>query len=342
MKAAILRGPHRVEFGNRPDPVPQAGEALVRVKAAGICGSDLHIYRHGGFGDIVVDDLVQGHEPAGEVVALGAGVKHLKTGDRVAIEPGIYCGCCEPCLTGRPNICPDVKYLSARSVDGAFCEYLSRPEHTLLKLPESLTFEEGALLEPLAVSIHAVRASRLRLGDHVAIVGAGSIGLTLLQAARCAGATRVYVFDRLDHRLDFARKLGADEVGNVDAIDPLEALSEWTQGRLCDRVFEAAGQLDSYSLAVRMPALGGTVVLVGLCAEEVSLPLGRARLGEVSILSLRREAHAYKAAMELVESGRVDVQSLISHRFPLDRIGEAMEVAESYTDRAVKVMVNPA
>jgi len=341
MKAAILRGPHRVEFGERPDPSPQPGEALVRVRAVGICGSDLHIYRHGGFGDIVVDDLVQGHEPAGEVVAVGAGVKHIKTGDRVAIEPGIYCGCCEPCLTGRPNICPDVKYLSARSVDGAFCEYLARPEHTLLALPDSLSYEEGALLEPLAVSIHAVRASGLRIGDHVAIVGAGSIGLTLLQAARCAGATRVYVFDRLEHRLEAARRLGADEVGNVDEIDPLEALSDWTKGRLCDRVFEAAGQLDSYALSVRMPALGGTVVLVGLCAEEVSLPLGRVRLGEVNILSLRREAHAYRAAMELVVSGRIDLKSLVTHRFPLNRIAEAMEVAASYTDEAVKVVVNP-
>jgi L-iditol 2-dehydrogenase len=341
MKAAILRGPNRVEFGERPDPVPQVGEALVQVRAVGICGSDLHIYRHGGFGDIVVDDLVQGHEPAGEVVAVGAGVQHLKPGDRVAIEPGIYCGCCEPCLNGRPNICPDVKYLSARHVDGAFCEYLARPEKTLLKLPENLSFEEGALLEPLAVSIHAVRTAGLRLGDHVAIVGAGSIGLTLLQAARCAGATRVYVFDRLDHRLTVAKKLGADEVGNVDRIDPLEALSDWTNGRLCDRVFEAGGQPESYALAVNMPALGGTVVLVGLCAEEVSLPLGRVRLGEVNILSLRREAHAYKAAMELVESGRIDVKGLISHRFPLERIGEAMAVAGSYRDNAVKVLVNP-
>jgi len=341
MKAAILRGPRRVEFGNRPDPSPRAGEVLVRVNAVGICGSDLHIYRDGGFGDIVVDDLVQGHEPAGEVVAVGAGVKRLKTGDRVAIEPGIYCGCCEPCLTGRPNICPDVRYLSARSIDGAFCEYLSRPEHTLLTLPDSLSFEEGALLEPLSVSIHAVRASRLRIGDHVAVVGAGSIGLTLLQAARCAGATRVYVFDRLEHRLEAAKRLGADEVGNVDEINPLEALSEWTKGRLCDRVFEAGGAADSYSLALKMPALGGTIVLVGLCAEEVSLPLGRVRLGEVNILSLRREAHAYKAAMELVESGRIDVKSLVSHRFPLHRISEAMEVAASYSDGAVKVIVNP-
>ena len=341
MKAAILRGPHQVEIGHRADPEPRPDEALVKVKAVGICGSDLHIYRHGGFGDITVDDLVLGHEPAGEVVAVGAEVEHLKPSDRVAIEPGIHCGYCEPCRTGRPNICPNVKFLSARFVDGAFCEYLSRPGNTLVTLPDSLTFEEGALLEPLAVSIHAVRASNLRLGDHAVIIGAGSIGLTLLQAARCAGATRIYVFDRLDHRLDVATRLGADEVGNIDRIDPLGALSDWTHGRLCDRVFEAAGTPESYSLAVRMPALGGSVVLVGLCAADVSLPLERVHLGEVNIVTLRRQAHAYKAAMELVESGRIDVKSLVSHRFPLDRAGEAMEVAASYSDSAVKVIINP-
>jgi L-iditol 2-dehydrogenase len=341
MKAAILRGPRQVEFGTRPDPKPQPGEVLVQVKAVGICGSDLHIYRHGGFGNILVDDLVQGHEPAGVVVELGPEVKRLKIGDRVAIEPGIYCGSCEPCLTGRPNICPNVKYLSAQSVDGAFCEYLARPENRLLTLPDRLSFEEGALLEPLAVGVHAVRAGKLRLGDHVVILGAGSIGLTILQAARCAGATKIYVFDRLDHRLEVAKKLGADGVANIDHVDPLDALKEWTQGRLCDLVFEAAGQPESFSLAVRMPALGGTVVLVGLCAGEVSLPLDRARLGEVSILSLRREAHAYKAALELVQSGRIDVQSLVTHRLPLSRTGEAMEIASSYRDRAVKVIVNP-
>jgi len=341
MKAAILRGPRQVEFGNRADPIPAPGEVLVQVKAVGICGSDLHVYRHGGFGNIVVNDLVQGHEPAAVVAELGPGVKHLKIGDRVAVEPGIYCGCCEPCLTGRPNICPNVKYLSAQSVDGAFCEYLSRPESRLMALPESLSFEEGAMLEPLAVGVHAVRASNLRLGDHVVILGAGSIGLTILQAARCAGATKIYVFDRLDYRLEVAKKMGADAVANIDQADPLEMLREWTRGRLCDRVFEAAGQPESFSLAVRMPALGGTVVLVGLCAGEVSLPLDRARLGEVNILSLRREAHAYKAALELVESGRIDVKSLVTHRFPLDRTGEAMEVAASYAEHAVKVIVNP-
>jgi L-iditol 2-dehydrogenase len=135
--------------------------------------------------------------------------------------------------------------------------------------------------------------------------------------------------------------LGADEVANIENGDPLEILKDWTHGRLCDRVFEAAGQHDSFSLAVRMPALGGTVVLVGLCAGDVSLPLEWARLGEINILSLRREAHAYKAALELVESGRIDVKGLITHRFPIERVGEAMEIAESYKDNAVKVVVNP-
>ena len=341
MKAAILKGPRRVEFGTRPDPVLQPDEALVEVKAVGICGSDLHVYRHGGFGDFVVDDLVQGHEPAGVVIETGSTVRHLKAGDRVAIEPGIYCGCCEPCRTGRPNICPNVKYLSARTVDGAFCEYLARPAETLVKLPDSLSFEDGAMLEPLAVAVHSMRASGLRLGDHVAILGAGSIGLCLLQAARCAGATRVYVFDRLDYRLEAARRLGADEVANTESVAPLEALADWTRGRLCDRVFEAAGTPETFHQAMQLPALGGTVVLVGLCAGDIALPFERARAGEVNIVTLRREAHAYRAALELVEAGRADVRSFITHRFPLARTGEAMETAASYLDQAIKVIVNP-
>lgn len=341
MKAAILKGPRHVEFGTRPDPVPQPGEVLVEVKAVGICGSDLHVYRHGGFGDIVVDDLVQGHEPAGVVVGLGRGATRFKVGDRVAIEPGIHCGCCEPCRTGRPNICPNVKYLSARTVDGAFCEYLARPENTLVKLPDNLSSEQGAMLEPLAIAVHTIRASGLRLGDHVAIIGAGSIGLCILQAARLAGATRVYVFDRLDWRLEVAQRLGADEVANVDSVDPLEALETWTNGRLCDRVFEAAGTPETFHQSMQLPALGGTVVLVGLCAGDIALPFERARAGEVNVVVLRREAHAYRAALELVDAGRADVTSFITHRFPLARTGEAMEIAASYLDNAVKVIVNP-
>lgn len=340
MKAVKLykAGDLRIEEMPRPEPKP--GEVLVRIKAVGVCGSDVHYFKDGRIGDTIIrSPIILGHEPAGVIEAVGEGVAQFKAGDRVAVDPALSCGVCEWCIEGNPNLCPDVRFFASPPVDGAFREFLTHPAHAVFKLPESLSFADGAMLEPLGVAIHAADLGKIRTGYSAAILGVGSIGLCVLQLARLGGATEIFVTDLIDSRLDLAQHLGADVAVHADD-DPVGRIWELTGGRGVDVVFEAAGALETPQQAMELLKPGGTLVLIGICPEDrIPLKASAARRKGITIRMVRRMKHVYPRAIRLAERNMVDLKCLVTHHYPLERIAEAFDVVGEYKDNVVKAII---
>jgi len=341
MRAAFLHkiGDIRLEEVSIP-ALDSADQVLVQIKAVGICGSDLHYYEHGRIGPYVVEQpLILGHEAAGEVVQVGEQVTGIEPGDRVAIEPGRTCGQCEFCKTGRYNLCRDVIFLGTPPVHGAFCEYVAWPANFLFKLPEQMSYEEGAMMEPLAVGMHAARLSSISLGDSVAVLGAGPIGLVSLQAAAAAGATLTVATDLIPSRLQMARQLGATHAldANNDVVD---AVMELTEGRGVDVVIDCVGLAATMDQAISMVRRGGHIQAVGLAQDTIDqFPLFDIINKEASLAGTFRYANCYPSAIAATVAGKVDVKSLITHRFPLAEIPEAMAWVAENKHQVIKAVI---
>ncbi|MFC4041297.1 zinc-binding dehydrogenase [Dactylosporangium siamense] len=314
--AMRLHGVGDLRCAAEPRPVPGDGMSLVRVTAVGICGSDLHWFSHGGIGDAQLrQPVVPGHEFAGVVEG---GPLH---GRRVAVDPAIPCTRCEHCRAGHGNLCPQVRFAGHGELDGALREWIAWPTELLHPLPDGLSDADGAMLEPLGVAIHAVGLGHLRLGGSVAVVGCGPIGLLLVQLARVAGATRVLAVDRLEHRVAAARRYGADQAMLDTGADVLD-------GADVDVAFEVAGNDDAVRTSVRAARPGGRVVLVGIPDEDqTTFPAGPARRKGLTLALSRRMHEVYPRAIDLVRSGRIDVGSLVTHRFTLLDSAEAFQTA---------------
>jgi L-iditol 2-dehydrogenase len=343
MRVARLYAAHDLRIEESPVPRPGPAEALLRVAAVGVCGSDLHYYREGGIGDeIVKHPLVMGHEFSAVVEELSEPVAGLKVGDLVAVEPGRNCGHCEFCGKGDPNLCLNLRFCGSPGIDGALAEFLTYPARLLFPLPPTLSAEEGALLEPLGVAIHAVDLANFRVAPTVAVLGCGPIGLLIVQVARLAGARWIVASDPLAYRREFALRCGADLVLDPQAGDVVAAVSEATQGRGVDVAFEAAGEIDTPQQAVTLARRGGHVMLVGIPPED-KLPLtpSTARRKGLTLRFVRRMKHTYPRAITLVEQGRLDLRSLITHHFPLERIVEALELVDAYADGVIKAIIKP-
>jgi len=347
MYAARLHGSNDIRIEKIPaPPMPGQGEALLKVEATGICGSDLHTYLDARVGDIQLESpLVLGHEFAGSVVELGRDAtdendEPLATGQCVAVDPATPCHRCEFCERGHPNLCRRLHFCGLWPEDGSLQEYMVVPARSCVPLPTGMTCEEGALLEPLGVAIHAVNLAHLRVEESVAILGAGPIGLLTLKVALLSGAHPIIVTDRFDWRLDRARLFGADQVVRIDEKNPVEAIMDLTRGRGVDVVFEAAWGGAAAEAAIEIAALGGRIILVGIPTESmVTLPAAPARRKGLTVRFARRMKHTYCRAVPLVASGRVKVFDLISHRFPLTEADKAFALNAAYRDRVVKVVV---
>ncbi len=305
MKVARLHSAGDVRLHDEPTPTPGPGETLVRVTAVGLCGSDLHWFSEAGIGDARVSrPLVLGHEFAGVT----------ETGQRVAVDPAIPCEACEFCREGHPNLCTALHFAGHGTDDGGLREALAWPIRCLHPIPDSLSDADGAMLEPLGVALHAVDLGKLRAGMRVGVFGCGPIGLLLLQVARAAGATEVLVTEPLAYRLDAARRWGAEE---------------WKPGQEVDVAFECAGENDAVEDAVAAAKPGGRVILVGIPADDrTTFSASVARRKGLTLKLSRRMKHMYPRAIRLVESGRVDVRSLVTHCFPLEKITEAFAAAQ--------------
>ena len=264
MKTAVMLGIGKMGFEEREIPVPKDNEVLVKLEYVGICGSDLHYYETGAIGDYVVEPpFVLGHEPGGTVVEVGKNVKHLKAGDRVALEPGKTCGHCEFCKTGNYNLCPDVVFFATPPVDGVFQEYVAHEADLCFKLPDNVSTMEGALIEPLAVGFHAAMQGGARAGQTAVVMGAGCIGLVTMMALKAMGVSRVYVVDIMEKRLEKALELGADGVIHAGQLDAVEELRKLTNGNGSDLVVETAGTQVTTVQAIHMAKKGAVIVLVG-------------------------------------------------------------------------------
>ena len=309
MKTIRLHAPNDLRQHDEPMPKPVSGEALVRVKAVGICGSDLHWFGEAGIGDAKLKKpLILGHEFAG-VIAEGS-----RQGQRVAVDPAVPCHTCEFCQQGNPNLCEHMRFAGHGAEDGALREYIAWPDECLFPLPDALTEADGVMLEPLGVAIHAVNLAHLRVGMSVGVFGCGPIGLLVIQMARLAGAADVLVTEPLSHRLEAALNLGA---------------REWNSGREVNVAFESAGENGAVETAFTAVKPGGRVILAGIPADDhTSFPASAARRKGLTIKLVRRMKFTYPRAIQLVESGKVNVRSLVSHQFPLEQTQQAFTVAQ--------------
>lgn len=308
MKVLRLHAPGDLRLHDEPEPPTGSGGTLLRVRAVGLCGSDLLWFGTGGIGDAVLErPLVLGHEFAA-VIAEGP-----RRGTRVAVDPAIPCHACPYCLQGNPNLCARLRFAGHGEVDGALQEYLSWPEECLFPLPDSLSDAEGAMLEPLGVALHAMDLARLPVGGRVGVFGCGPIGLLLIQLARLAGADQVFAAEPLPHRLEAAQRLGAQK---------------WEAGREVDVALEAAGEDDAVAKAVQALRPGGLLLLIGIPPRDrTTFPAALARRKGLTMKLVRRMKFSYPRAIRLVESRRVDVRSLITHSFPLEQAQTAFEIA---------------
>lgn len=339
MRAAALAEIGRVALIDAPVPQPGAGEVLVRLRAVGICGSDVHYYVDGRIGDAVVQmPFVLGHEPAGEVVALGSGVTELAVGQRVALEPALSCGHCEPCLTGRPNVCPQVRFLGSPPIPGVYEEYHLFAAHQCVPIGDNISYEAAATLEPMGVGLHAVNLARVRPGDRIAIMGCGPVGLLTAMAARVAGASFIAMTDPIPARRAFAAQHVADLVVDPCADGALEAMRA-AAGQI-DIAFEAVGVQEAIDDATMIVKPGGTAVIIGIPAvERISLSAHPLRRKELNLIMARRANFDLEPCIRLMERGLIDPSIIVTHRFPLDRLAEGMELVHHYRDGVVKAMV---
>ncbi len=332
MKVARLHGTRDVRIHEEMRPAPGPREALVRVEAVGLCGSDLHWFEEGGIGGTTTArPVVPGHEFAGRT----------EEGRLVAVDPAVSCGECPLCLDGHPNLCPSVRFAGYGTQDGAMREWMAWPKHCLVPLPEGFTAVDGAMLEPLGVALHAVDLAHLRTAVSVGVFGCGPIGLFAVQVARLAGATRVVATDLATrpHRLEAARALGAEVFPAEDAREA-RAIRDAVGGLGLDVAIEAAGAAAAIDAAVETARPGGRVVLAGIqTAERTSFPASAARRKGLTIVLVRRMKHVYPRAIALAATGRVDLRCVVTHRFPLAEAGRAFAVAAAR--EGLKVIVEP-
>jgi len=344
MKAVYLHGPGDLRLHEEPIPsIAAPDEALIQVAAVGICGSDCHYYQRGRIGPFVVEEpLILGHECSGTVVEVGAEVKHLRPGDRVAIEPGIPCRRCRRCKEGRYNICEnEVIFMGTPPWQGAFREYLTWPADFVYNLPEGVSLEDGAMVEPLAVGVHACRRGGIRPGQSAAVIGAGPIGLLAAQAAAAYGAHPVVITDVFPFRLELAGKMGAAPL-DAQQEDVVERVRALTDGKGADVVIETAGTLATIHQATAMVRTGGVVVLVGLPPEdEGPMPVMDQIAREYDVRTVFRYANCYPPALSLIAAGGIGLAPLRTHEFPLARSEEAIRQVIEHKGETVKVLVRP-
>ena len=341
MKTAVMEGIGKMGFEERSIPRPKADEVLVKLDYVGICGSDLHYYETGAIGDYVVKPpFVLGHEPGGVVVEVGENVRHLKTGDRVALEPGKTCGHCEFCKEGKYNLCPDVVFFATPPVDGVFQEYVAHEANLCFKLPDNVSTLEGALIEPLAVGFHAAIQGDAHLGQKAVVMGAGCIGLVTMMALKARGVSQVYVVDIMEKRLEKALELGADGVINGAQEDVEKRALELTDGKGMDLVVETAGTEITTRQAIRIAKKGSNIVLVGYGKTgEMTLPMSLVLDKELTFKTVFRYRHIYPLAIDAVASGKVNLKGIVTDIFPLDEAQKAMDYSVNNKADIVKAVI---
>jgi len=341
MKAAVLHDVRDIRVEEVKKPEIAEDEVLIEVKAAGICGTDLHFYK----GEWKVDmPIIPGHEFSGVIAEVGENVDGFKIGEHVVAEPNITCGSCYFCLMSERNFfCENLKAVGV-TVNGAFAEYLKIKGRNLYRIPENLSFEEAALIEPLACCIRGLDNVGIKAGESVLIVGAGPIGLLLMQLVRNFGASMIIQTDLEDYRLEKALELGADHVINVSKEDPIKVIKELTGGYGVDVAIEAVGSPKAITQAVEAVRKGGRVNIFGVSPQDAVWQVKPFDLysKELTITTSYRSPYTFQRAVKMASSGRLKLKPLISHIFPLEKIAEAFEILDKKLDNVMKVILKPS
>ncbi len=343
MRDLKLVKPGVFEIFDSEVPQPGPGEVLVRSEAVGVCGSDIHAYQDGGIGDSKIPfPFTLGHETTGTVMGLGEGASAPKVGTKVTIEPGLNCGVCEWCQKGHPNICPNIRFHGSPPVEGTYREYFTHPAHLCIPLPRGMSVEDGVMLEPLAIGVHAIRLMKMEPGASVGVLGCGPVGLLCLAVARACGAGKIYAADLHDYRLEIAKKYGADVTINAADDNPADAVNETTNGRGVDLVIEATTDPTAPDTGLHMMAIGGSLAVIGIVSEKaVSFDTHVARRKAATVKWVRRSKFGVHEAIEFAASGRIPVDGLVTHVFPLAETHSAFEMVEAYSHKVFKAVVEP-
>ena len=334
---AMVETAGKITWAERELPPLEAGQVLIKTKAVSICGSDLHTFK--GKHPFAPLPAALGHELAGEVVELGPEVRNIALGDRVVLEPVIVCGRCAFCRQGSYNLCQNISFHHRRG-QGAFTPYFAAHENWVHKLPAEVSYEQGALLEPLAVAVHAANRAQIQLGQSVAVMGGGSIGLMIMRLCVARGAGQVFVVDLRDFSLQTALSLGASQAVNAGDADPVETIMQATGGLGVDAAFEAVGAQATLLQALKVLKKGGRAVLAGLNSNpEVSIPSNIFVSKEITVSGTQGYCWDFQTALKLLAFKRFDLDPFITHTFMLDELAKGFELLQDPDNRAVKVII---
>ena len=342
MRAAVWYKPRymRIEEVKKPEVWPD--EVLIKIKYCGICGTDLHVFT----GEVptewvgITPPVILGHEFSGEVAEVGKNVSGIEVGDRVSVDPMYGCGNCAPCRRGDIKQCLMMKTIGY-SVNGGFAEYCKANCALVYKLPSNVSFEEGALTEPVSCAYHTIERAEIQLGTSVAVLGSGPVGLLLLQLAKAAGASPLIATDVVPSKLELAKKLGADIVLNPKEVDLTKEIKDITNGNGVDVCIEAVGRGETYEQAVNLVGIGGRAILMGFCSEgtTINLDTWELMLREITIKLSRENPFTFTKAINAIKSGHVDAKALISHVFPLEKILDGFESQNKEPGKTFKVLI---
>lgn len=317
-------------------------DVLVKMARVGVCGSDVHYFAEGGIGSQRVEyPWTVGHEGAGTVTEVGAAVTRVRPGDRVAIDPAQPCGACDQCVAGRPHTCRNLNFLGCPGqIEGCLAEYLALPEQSCYPIPDGMTFDEAAIVEPLSIGIYALTLSVPMPGATVGILGAGPIGLSVLLPAKAQGAGRVYMTDKINARLTVALRAGADWVGNPDINNVIGAITE-CEPELLDVVFECSGEQEAMDQGVQLLKPGGKLLLIGIpgAQNRVSFDINLLRRKEICIQNVRRQNNCVQRAIDMIARKEIDVSAMVTHHFPFAQSQEAFDLVTDYRDGVVKAII---
>ena len=343
MKAMMLTGIRQMEMKNIPEPVlVKPYDVKLRMSVVGICGSDIHYYTQGNIGSQKVKfPFTVGHEGAGVVVEVGPSVKTVKPGDLVAIEPAMPCWECDQCLAGRHHTCRNLKFLGCPDqAEGCLMEYIVMPEENCSLLSGKLTPDHGSISEPLAIGVYAVKKSGGVKGLKIGILGYGPIGMSVMLAAKAQGADSFYVTDKMDPRLSIAVKEGASFTCNPLKEDVIEKVLQKANMGL-DVVFECCGQQEAMDQAVNLLKPGGRLIVVGIPEfDRWSISVDTTRRSEISLQFIRRQVDCAEPALDMLRSGLINIDNMVTHRFPFDRTKEAFDLVAGYEDGVMKAMID--
>ncbi len=342
MKAALLTGIRQMEIRNLPEPnIKNDNDVLLKIEKVGVCGSDVHYYETGKIGSQVVKyPFIVGHECAATVKSVGPAVKIVKVGDRVVVEPAISCNNCDQCRQHRENTCRNLKFLGCPGqIAGCLCEYLVMPEQCCLPVGNKITLEQGVLCEPLAIGVYTVKQANLPPDAAVAVLVAGPIGLSCLLAAKSQGINSCYVTDKIDARVEIALNGGAVWSVNPNKQDIVKEIISRQSGGM-DAVFECAGQQDAIDQAIELLKPGGKLMLIGIPREErISFIIDKTRRKEITIVNVRRQNHCTQKCIDLLASGKIRADFMITHRFSFDQTRQAFDLVAQYRDGVVKALI---